>query len=88
MKSLKKLAAAALLTAGALALTVGSASAEIVCNGEGECWHAHGHYRYHDEWGIVVHPDGWAWGANDHYRWHEPDHPGHGYWHSGIWVRF
>jgi hypothetical protein len=86
MKTLGKLAAAALLSAGALALTAGSASAEIVCNAEGECWHAHGHYQYHDEWGVVVHPDGWAWGANDHYRWHE--HRGRGYWHNGIWITF
>jgi hypothetical protein len=86
MKTLGKLAAAALLSAGALAVTAGSASAEIVCNGEGECWHARGHYQYHDEWGISVHPNGWAWGANDHYRWHE--HHGRGYWHNGGWITF
>ena len=31
-----------LLAAGALALAATSASAEIACNGEGECWHIKG----------------------------------------------
>jgi hypothetical protein len=86
MKNYTKLAAAAVFGLGALALTATSASAYIVCNGEGECWHQKGHYDYHPEWGIVEHPDGWAWGAGDHYRWHE--HHGRGYWHSGVWVHF
>lgn len=86
MKGYKKLALSAVFAVGALAFTAATASAEIVCNPEGECWHVHGHWAYHPEWGLVVHPDGWAWGPNDHYRWHE--HHGRGYWHSGVWISF
>ena len=84
--SLKKLAAATFLAGAALAVTASSASAWIVCNAEGECWHAHHRWGYHNEWGIVIHPDGWAWGPNDHYVWHE--HDGRGYWHNHIWIAF
>jgi len=84
MKTIAKLASAALLGAAAVAITATSASAYIVCNREGECWHTHNRYAYRDEFGIVIHPDGWVWGANDHYRWHE--HRGRGYWHNGIWI--
>ncbi|HEY5047006.1 MAG TPA: hypothetical protein VII49_03170 [Rhizomicrobium sp.] len=86
MKASLKLAAAALLGAGTLALTATSASAEIACNGDGQCWHVHRHYNYQPDFGVVVHPDNWKWGANDHYVWHE--HPGRGYWRNGAWVRF
>jgi|HubBroStandDraft_6_1064221.scaffolds.fasta_scaffold299060_2 hypothetical protein len=86
MKNVKKLATAALLGASALGFAATGASAEIACNGEGECWHIHNHYVYHPEFGIVVHPDGWAWGPNDHYVWRE--HAGRGYWHSGVWIKF
>jgi len=86
MKAFKKLALSAVFAAGALALTATTASAEIVCNAEGECWHVHRHWGYHPEWGLVVHPDGWVWGAGDHYRWHE--HYGRGYWHNGVWIHF
>ena len=86
MKTVPKLAVAAALgltfvTAGATA-----ASAEIVCNNEGACWHAHRHYDYRPEYGVVVHPDDWRWGPNDHYAWRE--HRGRGYWRNGVWVRF
>jgi len=81
-----KLAIAALVGAASIAITTTSASAWIVCNREGECWHTHHRYMYHPEYGIVVHPDGWVWGANEHYVWHE--HPGRGYWHGGVWIAF
>jgi len=86
MKTIMKLAAAALLSAATVAVTTYSASASVVCNREGECWHVRNGYNYHPEFGVVVHPDGWAWGANEHYRWHE--HHGRGYWHNGLWIKF
>jgi hypothetical protein len=78
----------AMLAAGTAiaALTATAASAEIVCNNEGQCWHVHRHYNYDPGFGIVVHPDGWAWGANDHYVWKE--HRGRGYWRNGVWITF
>jgi hypothetical protein len=85
-KNLTKGAVAALLGAGALALATTSASAYVVCNGEGACWHVHDQYTYPTGVGIVVHPDDWKWHHHDHYVWHE--HEGRGYWHNGLWVTF
>jgi hypothetical protein len=90
MKMTTKLAAAALISAGALAFTATGASADVVCNDSGDCWHVHNHYDYHPDWHLVVHPDGWAWADadHDHYRWHEPDGDDRGYWHDGVWIKF
>jgi hypothetical protein len=86
MKLLAKLSAAALLAGGTLALSAASATAEIACNGEGQCWHVHHRYTYAPEAGVVIHPDGWRWGVGDHYVWRE--HTGRGYWRNGIWIKF
>jgi hypothetical protein len=86
MKTTVKLAAAALFGASMLAISAGSASAAIACNGAGECWHVRGAYRYPATAGIVIHPEGWRWGPGAHFTWRE--HTGRGYWRNGIWVRF
>ncbi len=86
MRNVAKIAFAALLGLGGLTLMAGNASAAIVCNGEGECWHVHHAYRYHHEWGLVVHPNSWRWGTGEQFVWRE--HTGRGYWHNGVWVRF
>jgi hypothetical protein len=84
MKTIAKLVSAALLGAAAVAITATSASAYVVCNREGECWHTAHPFRYPPNT-VYIHPDGWAWGVNDHYRWHE--HHGRGYWRGGVWIR-
>ena len=86
MKTSFKLVAAAVFGAGMLALTAGSASAAVVCNAAGYCWHVRHPWAYPAEAGIVVHPNGWAPGPGVHVIWRE--HPGRGYWRNGIWVRF
>ena len=86
MNRVVKLAAAAALVFGGVAVTAGAASAAIVCNGANECWHAKRHYHYRPEFGLTVHPDNWAWGPNDHYKWRE--HRGRGYWRNGVWITF
>src|SRR5580700_5500389 len=55
MKTITKLAAAALLSAATVAVTTATASASVVCNREGECWHVANSYNYHPEFGVVVH---------------------------------
>lgn len=85
MKKIAMTAAAAAL--GVLTLTTG-ASAAIVCNREGDCWHVKGRYAYRGEWGLVVHPNNWRWGAHDKFRWREPVREERGYWRGGIWIRF
>jgi hypothetical protein len=86
MTSPLKLAAAALIALGGSIALSSSASAAIVCNREGECWHVHHRYNYAPGYGVVVHPNGWRWGPNDHYVWRE--HSGRGYWRGGVWVGF
>jgi hypothetical protein len=83
-----KVLTAALGAACVLALTATTASADIACNREGDCWHVKERPHYHHEWGIVVHPEGWRWADRDHdrYRWRE--HEGRGYWHDGAWIEF
>ena len=85
-KALKTAALAAMLGLGAVVATTGAASAYVVCNNEGECWHVRDQYTYPTGFGIVVHDDNWRWGDADHYRWHE--HDGRGYWRNGLWVTF
>jgi len=84
MKLASKIAAAT-LALGTLAMA-GGASAAVVCNGAGYCWHTRTAYTYRPEWGITVHEDGWKWGAGERYRWRE--HAGRGYWDGRHWRRF
>jgi hypothetical protein len=74
---------AILVTASTLALAVSTASAEIVCNDEGDCWHAK-RSDYRPDLKLHIHPDNWKWSGSERYKWHE--HEGHGYWHGGVWV--
>jgi hypothetical protein len=69
-----------------LALTATGASAAIVCNEEGDCWHVRDRYEYRPEWGLTVHPDHWRWEEHEarRYRWRE--HEGRGYWRGGRWI--
>jgi len=86
MTRLGKTLTAALLGAAGLAVTATSASAYIVCNNRGDCWHVRDRYTYPAGFGIVVHDDNWRWHHRHHYRWRE--HEGRGYWRNGIWVTF
>ncbi len=56
--ALKKLLLGAALSTGALIGFASSASAYVVCNGEGDCWHTESHYRYPGT-GYTYHPDDW-----------------------------
>jgi len=75
---------AILASAGALALSATAASAAIVCNDEGDCWHVRGNPEFKPELKLHIHPDSWKWAKSEHYKWHE--HEGHGYWRGGTWV--
>jgi len=84
--NLKAAAAGAVLSLGALALSTGAASAYIVCDADGDCWHVHDRYAYPDTAGVVIHDDTWNWTDSTQYRWRE--HEGRGYWNNGLWVTF
>jgi hypothetical protein len=63
-----------------------SASARIVCNEDGDCWHTPDAYAYPPSVHLDVHPDGWSWKEGERRAWKE--HEGRGYWHGGQWQVF
>jgi hypothetical protein len=86
MRMTHKIAAAALLGASAFAFTVTGASAKIVCNAQGDCWHATTEYKYEPSAGVKVYNDDWKWKEGDRFRWRE--HEGRGYWKGENWTEF
>ena len=80
---------AGLLAAGAVTATATSASAYIVCNRAGDCWHTH--YRPAYGPGYVRHEDDWyfhqKWDGDRDHRYHQEQHDERGYWDNGVWVR-
>ena len=75
-----------LFGASALALSAANASAEIVCNEDGDCWHLRERPVYPPEVKLRIYGDDWKWseGDRDRYRWRE--HEGHGYWRGDAWI--
>jgi hypothetical protein len=86
MKTVSKVMIAALVGASALAMAAAPASARIVCNEDGDCWHVHSEYKYEPSFGLTIHPDNWKWKEGENRRWRE--HEGRGYWHGGEWKDF
>ena len=86
MKALSTIVFAAGLGVGAVALTATNASARIVCNDEGDCWHTPTEYTYPPSIRLEVHPDDWKWKEGDKRAWRE--HEGRGYWKGGKWEAF
>ncbi len=84
MNSRSSIVALALSAFGVLGLSSLNASAAIVCNNDGDCWHAQKEYVYPPAAHVVIHPDTWRWGSGQHYVWKE--HEGPGYWRGGTWV--
>jgi len=77
-----------LMGAGALVATTGTASARMVCNTEGDCWHSDKSYSY-PATGYTKHNDDWyfhqTWNDQHHYR---DYHEGRGYYKGGLWIGF
>jgi Ni/Co efflux regulator RcnB len=76
-------------SAAAITFAATAASAEVVCNRAGECWHVDRHYHYDRGVGVVVHPDDWYFHQHwdDKHRWRDY-HEGRGYYRDGIWIPF
>jgi len=76
------------IATGSLVASTGAASARIVCNSDGDCWHSERNYRYPGT-GYVNHRDDWyfhqQWNDQRHYR---DYHEGRGYYKSGVWIGF
>jgi hypothetical protein len=88
-KAISTAAMAMLVGIGALAATAGSASARVVCNSEGDCWHTDQKVKYPPTLGVTIHPDDWYfhqdWAHdNDHH--YRDYHEGRGYYKGGLWI--
>ena len=84
MTTRSNIVALALSAFGVLAFSSLTASAAIVCNNDGDCWHTHGDYAFPPGAHVVIHPDNWRWRHGEHFVWKE--HEGRGYWRGGTWV--
>jgi hypothetical protein len=86
MKTFTQMTFAALVGASALLLAATTASARIVCNSDGDCWHTHADYNYEPAFDLTIHPDDWKWKEGEHHAWRE--HEGKGYWKGDSWREF
>lgn len=77
------------LSLGALLAAAAPASAYIVCNPDGDCWHTDRRVAVP---GVTFswHPDDWYfhrhWDNDDRYHW-RGYHEGRGYWRGGVWIQ-
>ena len=80
------------LSVAGLALSCSAASAEVVCNEDGDCWRTKTRYEYGPELRLRVQPNDWKWSdaEKDRYRWRDvpPQKGERGYWRQGVWVEF
>ena len=83
-----KFAKPVLMVAGIIALSTSFASAEVVCNEDGDCWRVKERYEYKPELRLKVYPDNWKWEdrEKDRYRWRDAPSEKRGYWRQGVWV--
>jgi hypothetical protein len=90
-KILTGVGSAAVLGVSVLGASAGGASAYVVCNGAGECWHTDHRYRYDQNLGIQYHRDDWYfhndWAHDKNRHWRDY-HPGRGYYRGGVWNNF
>ena len=86
---LAKAALAAVLAGGTLAAAATTASADVVCNRYGECWHVRDHYNnYPTTLGVIFHDTAWEARHHHDYRWRHDRRDDHGYWRNGRWHTF
>jgi hypothetical protein len=80
-----------LMGTGALVATTGAASARMVCNGSGDCWHTDSRYQYGRDVRAQYHNDDWyfhqQWNGDNQRHYRDP-HEGRGYYKSGVWITF
>jgi hypothetical protein len=80
-------AIAALMSVSAVALSTAPASARVVCNAEGDCWHTDARAPVVPGVTFSAHPDDWYfhqhWDDSHHFR---DYHDGRGYYKGGVWI--
>jgi hypothetical protein len=80
-----------LLGTGALVAAIAPASARVVCNAQGDCWHTDARVKYPPAVKAQVHNDDWYFHQNwtaDNNRHYRDSHAGRGYYRSGLWIGF
>ena len=82
------LAKSLLAGVGALALSATIASAEVVCNEDGDCWRVRERVEYGPELKLKIFPNDWKWDdrEKDRYRWRDAPEGKRGYYRQGVWV--
>ncbi|MBV9330526.1 MAG: hypothetical protein JOZ55_03130 [Alphaproteobacteria bacterium] len=83
-RSLFGAGSAALVAGLALAFSAPAAQAFVVCNDQGDCWHASEHYvvpKVH----VTFYDDNYDWKAHN-YHWHDADGPGYWDTQDNRWV--
>ncbi len=75
--------------AGSAFVAASSASADVVCNRWGECWHVRDRFDYPPRVHMVFHDDAWADAHRvGHWRWlHDRFDRGY-YDRDGVWIAF
>jgi hypothetical protein len=90
-KILGKTAFAAAIGLSLLGATAGTASAYVVCNGVGDCWHTDQRVHYRSDVAARVYPDNWYfhqdWDHDQNHHW-RAHHDGRGYFRNGVWITF
>ncbi len=70
-----------------VALSTTPASARVVCNAEGDCWHTDAAAPVVPGITFSAHPDDWYfhqhWDADHRFR---DYHDGRGYYKGGVWI--
>ena len=84
----KTLLVTAALAGGLAMMAAAPASARVVCNNVGDCWHTDAPPARVPGIQFSVHPDDWYF----HQRWDRDDrhfrdyHEGRGYYRGGVWI--
>jgi hypothetical protein len=93
-KTLLAASAAVIVGAAGLIVIATPASARVVCNSYGDCWHTDARYdynRYDRDQRPVYHSDDWYfhqhWDSDRDHHFRE-SHEGRGYYKNGIWLSF
>lgn len=84
MKTFSAIAVAALMGVASVNLISTNASAAVVCNEDGDCWHTQTDETYAPSLGLSVHQNDWKWKDGERHAWRE--HEGKGYWKGGSWT--
>ena len=79
------------IVVGALVVMPMSASADVVCNRDGDCWHtSQRHTDYPPTLGLQFYGDDWrdAHRSDSHYHWRDDQKDDRGYYDNGKWRTF